>query len=128
MPPFRPLPAAAAALLLLAACGANTGGVRGYPAFRATATVTDIDARIDLATFASCFRDRARFLPFSAFERTEDRFVYLLRADDLWLESMVVTATPDGISGEFLASGLYDDGWRAILERDRLPALAACVE
>ncbi|OYX26569.1 MAG: hypothetical protein B7Z10_02860 [Rhodobacterales bacterium 32-66-7] len=115
------------AVATLAACGPNTGGVRGQTAFYATAVVTEIDADVPLSAFAGCFRDQATFLPLSKFEEGEDRFVYRLRAKDLWLEEMIVTPTPTGgITGELRVSGIYDDGWREILERDRMPALIAC--
>jgi hypothetical protein len=126
MPNSRTLAVALAGLALLAACAPNTGGVRGYTAFSATAVVTDIDAEVPLAAFAECFRTRATFLPFSTFEQGADRFVYRLRAEDLWLEEMIVTATSTGITGELRVSGIYDAGWQEILERDRLPALAVC--
>lgn len=118
---------ALATLAALAACAPNSGGVRGYTAFSATAAVTEINADVPLQAFADCFRTRATFLPFSTFERGADRFVYRLRAEDLWLEEMIVTSTASGgITGTLLVSGIYDDGWREILERDRLPALAVC--
>ncbi len=110
----------------LSACAPNSGGVRGYTAFIATAAVTEIDAPVALPEFVECFRARATFLPLSTFEQGNDRFVYRLRAEDLWLEEMVVTSTPTGITGELRVSGIYDAGWREILERDRLPALAFC--
>lgn len=116
-----------AALAALTACAPNTGGVRGYTAFSATAVVTEIDANVSLGAFANCFRSKAAFLPFSTFEQGVDRFVYRLRAEDLWLEEMIVTSTASGgITGELRVSGIYDAGWREILERDRLPALATC--
>jgi hypothetical protein len=118
---------ALAALVALAACAPNSGGVRGHTAFSATATVTDIDADVPLEAFARCFRTKATFLPFSSFEQSEDRFVYRLRAEDLWLEEMIVTsAASGGITGELRVSGIYDTGWREILERDRLLVLATC--
>jgi len=129
MPTLNRLNAATAFALLaaLAACAPNTGGVRGYTAFTATAQVTEIDADVTLQAFSNCFRTRATFLPFSTFDQGADRFVYQLRAEDLWLEEMVVTPTKSGgITGELRVSGIYDAGWRDILERDRLPALAAC--
>lgn len=114
-------------LAALAACAPNSGGVRGYTAFSATANVTEIDAEVPLQAFANCFRATATFLPFSTFEQGPDRFAYRLRAEDLWLEEMIVTPTASGgITGELRVSGIYDAGWREILERDRLPALAAC--
>lgn len=129
MPTLNRLNAAAALAVLatLAACAPNSGGVRGYTAFAATAQVTEIDADVPLQAFADCFRTRAIFLPFSTFDQGADRFVYQLRAKDLWLEEMVVTPTKSGgITGDLRVSGIYDAGWREILERDRLPALAAC--
>jgi hypothetical protein len=118
---------ALAALAVLVACAPNSGGVRGYTAFAATAEVTEIETEVPLQAFADCFRDRATFLPFSTFEQGVNSFVYRLRAEDLWLEEMIVTSTSSGgTSGELRVSGIYDVGWREILERDRLPALAAC--
>lgn len=118
---------ALAALASLAACAPNSGGVRGYTAFAATAEVTEIDTEVPLTAFANCFRRSATFLPFSTFEQGGTSFVYRLRAEDLWLEEMIVTSTPSGgTTGELRVSGIYDAGWREILERDRLPALAAC--
>lgn len=117
---------ALACVTALTGCAPNSGGVRGETAFNATAAVTEIDADVPLAAFARCFRTRATFLPLSKFEQDENRFVYRLQAEDLWLEEMTVTATPSGITGELRVSGIYDKGWRDMLERDRLPALALC--
>jgi hypothetical protein len=41
-------------------------------------------------------------------------------------QQRLVTPTATGITGELRVSGIYDAGWREILERDRLPALALC--
>ena len=39
---------------------------------------------------------------------------------------IVISTASGGITGELRVSGIYDTGWREILERDRQPALAVC--
>jgi hypothetical protein len=76
----------------------KSGGVRGHTAFAATAAITDIDVvDMPLQAFADCFRTKATFLPFSTFDKSSDRFVCRLKAEDLWLKKLIVTSTASGI-------------------------------
>ena len=114
---------------LVAACTPNTvGGVRGYTAFAATAHVETHVSQHSAAAIAACFRSTARFLPESRFVTQADGSTrYTLSGHGLWFEDIRFLATPDGSRTEVRTSAAYDTKWVAMLVRDRLEPLGACL-
>jgi hypothetical protein len=121
--------AALVALLGLAACTPSTvGGVRGATAFAATAHVENHDSRRSATEVFECFRATAKFLPPSRFTANADgSHTYTLAGFGLWFEEVIFTPGPDGSHVSVRTSGAYDDKWIAMLARDRLEPLGACL-
>jgi hypothetical protein len=115
--------------MALAACTPNSvGGVRGETAFAATARVETHDSPFAADAVAACFKAHARFLPKSRFEPLPGGGSrYVLAGYGLWFEE--ISFTPQGIGSvvEVKSSGAYDAKWIAMMARDRLEPLGACI-
>lgn len=121
---------ALALLPLVAACTpATTGGVRGHTAFAATARVETHASPQPAATVAACFRATAKFLPKSRFAPLGNGGArYTLQGFGLWFEEIDFLNVPEGSRIEVRTSGAYDAKWVAMLVRDRLEPLGACLK
>ena len=132
-PQFRPgwhwLAVAAALAPLIAACTpSRVGGVRGETAFAATARVETHDSAFAAGALAACFRAHAKFLPKSRFEPLPGGGSrYILAGFGLWFEAISFTPEGTGSVVEVRSSGAYDAKWIAMMARDRLEPLGACL-
>lgn len=119
-----------ALLPLVSACTpATTGGVRGHTAFAATARVETHSSAKPAAEVAACFKATATFLPKSRFVTDPSGSVhYSLSGFGLWFEEIDFLTTPEGSRIEVRTSGAYDAKWAAMLVRDRLEPLGACLK
>jgi hypothetical protein len=120
---------AAAFAPLIAACTPSTvGGVRGETAFAATARVETHDSKFAADAVAACFRKHATFLPKSRFEPLPGGGSrYILAGYGLWFEEISFTPAAGGSVVEVKSSGAYDAKWIAMMARDRLEPLGACL-
>ncbi len=125
----RRWPALLALAAALAACTPSTvGGVRGETAFAATARVETHDSRFAADALAGCFRKHATFLPKSRFLALPGGGSrYVLAGYGLWFEDISFTPTPAGSVVEVKSSAAYDTKWIAMMVRDRLEPLGACL-
>jgi hypothetical protein len=121
---------ALALLPLVSACTpATTGGVRGHTAFAATARVETHSSPKPAAEVAACFRATAKFLPNSRFVTDASGSAhYSLSGFGLWFEEIDFLNVPEGSRIEVRTSGAYDAKWVAMLVRDRLEPLGACLK
>jgi hypothetical protein len=119
-----------ALLPLVSACTpAVTGGVRGHTAFAATARVETHSSPKPAADVAACFTATAKFLPNSRFVTDAGGSVhYTLSGFGLWFEEIDFLKVPEGSRIEVRTSGAYDAKWVAMLVRDRLEPLGACLK
>ena len=113
----------------LAACTPSTvGGVRGETAFAATARVETHDSAFAADALATCFRAQGKFLPKSRFlPLPGGGSRYVLQGFGLWFEDISFVPTATGSTVEVRSSGAYDAKWIAMMARDRLEPLGACL-
>ena len=116
-------------LFTLAACAASKVGEKGAEAFYASAQTVLLTSARPAAEVFRCFESRARLLPTSHVRFAPDLggYLYRLQAYDLWLEEAIFIDKPTGGSeARFRFAANYDQGWREMLERDRLAPLRGC--
>lgn len=113
------------------ACAAGTQvGEKSAQDFADRTEILELASPAPAAQIARCFETRARLLPLSTvtYEADLRLYRYRLKAYDLWLEEAEFSDIASGGSRvQFRYAANYDNGWRAMLERDRLAPLKACV-
>lgn len=116
----------------LVACAAGAQvGEKSAKDFAERTEVLTLTSAAPAAQVARCFEAQARLLPLSTitYEADTRLYRYRLRAYDLWLEDAEFSdRTTGGSQVQFRYAANYDDGWRRMLERDRLGPLKACTD
>lgn len=121
-----PLLAAPFAILLtLAACAAPRVGVADLDRLSEQAPDEVVRSSASAEALASCFQERADFLPLSRFVQTGDQWRYALSGYGSAYESVTIRPEGSGAIAE-VRLGNYDSRWAATFERDRARALRSC--
>ncbi len=114
--------------LSLAACSANRVGVEGYQAFAETARQEVVPSAQPYASYARCFEQNARLLPFSTVKYIAEgqEAIYELQGYGWWFETIRFAPADAGSVAEIRLAGNYDQRWEADFRRDRYAALERC--
>lgn len=119
------LAAPLATLLILTACAAPRVGVADLDRLSEQTPDEMIFSDLSVQAVASCFQERADFLPLSRFVQTGDQWRYTLSGYGSAYESVTIRPAGSGSVAD-VRLGNYGPRWAASFERDRARALRSC--